>query len=212
MMLSYLFFGISYAFAAGVQPGPLQTYFISQTLKNGWKKTVPGALAPVISDIPIVILVLFILRSFPDSFTYYLRLAGGLFLIYLAYKAFISQRNYNANREPTISSGKQTLYGAIGVNLLNPNPYLGWSLILGPLFLEGWKIAPINGIVLVSGFYITLILTLAGTIILFAIARKLGPKIIKILLGLSAFVLLLFGIYQLWLGIEFFLTNHPANH
>ncbi len=212
MMLSYLFFGISYAFAAGVQPGPLQTYFISQTLKNGWKKTVPAALAPVISDIPIVILVLFILRSFPDSFAYYLRLVGGFFLIYLAYKAFTSWRNYIANQELTKNSGKQTLYGAIAVNLLNPNPYLGWSLILGPLFLEGWKVAPVNGIALVSGFYLTLVLTMSGTIILFALTRKLGPKIIKILLGLSALVLLLFGIYQIWLGIEFLLKNYLVNH
>ena len=35
-MLSYLIFGITYAFAAAVQPGPFQTYIISQTLNRGW--------------------------------------------------------------------------------------------------------------------------------------------------------------------------------
>ena len=71
---------------------------------------------------------------------------------------------------------------------------------MGPIFLEGWNIAPTNGIALVIGFYSTLVITLAGTIILFAFARRLGPKVIKFLLGLSSLVLLLFGIYQLWLG------------
>lgn len=204
-MLSYLILGISYAFAAGVQPGPLQTYFISQTLKNGWKKTLPAALAPVISDIPIVILILLVLHSVPENFIFFLRVAGGLFLIYLAYKALISWRKYNPQQKIAVSSGKQTLSGAIIVNLLNPNPYLGWSLIMGPLFLEGWNINPMNGIALVVGFYVTIVITMAGTIMLFAFARKLGPRIIKTLLGISAIVLLLFGIYQLWLGAEYLL-------
>ena len=50
-------------------------------------------------------------------------------------------------------------------------------------------------------FYLTMILTLAGIIILFGFARKLGPKVNKILLGLSSIVLFIFGIYQLWQGI-----------
>ncbi len=211
MLSYYLLLGISYAFAAGIQPGPLQTYFISQTLKNGWKKTLPATLAPLISDIPIAILTLFILKSVPENFTFFLRLAGGLFLLYLAYKAFKSWNKYDLNQETSELSGKQTLYGAIVVNLLNPNPYLGWSLIMGPLLLEGWKIAPLNGITLIFGFYLTLIFTMAGTIILFDFARRLGPKIIKILLGLSALVLFLFGIYQIWLGVEF-LTQFMVKH
>ena len=199
-MLSYLLFGMSYAFAAGIQPGPLQTYFISQTLKNGWRKTLPAALAPVLSDLPIVLLILFVLNNVPDNFIVVLRIIGGLFLVFLAYKAFKSWREYEADQKVPESSGKQTLFGAVAVNLVNPNPYLGWSLIMGPIFLEGWNIAPTNGIALVIGFYSTLVITLAGTIILFAFARRLGPKVIKFLLGLSSLVLLLFGIYQLWLG------------
>jgi len=75
---------------------------------------------------------------------------------------------------------------------------------MGPLFLEGWRIAPINGITLILGFYLTMILTLAGIIILFGFARKFGPKVSKILLGLSSIVLVAFGIYQLWQGIIYY--------
>ena len=89
-MLSYLVFGITYAFAAAVQPGPLQTYLISQTLKRGWRPTLPAAFAPVISDGPILILVLYLLSTMPDSFIVILRIGGGLFLLYLGFRAFKS--------------------------------------------------------------------------------------------------------------------------
>jgi len=200
-VLSYLIFGVTYAFAAAVQPGPLQTYIISQTLKKGWRSTLPTAFAPVISDGPILILVLFLLSTMPDSFIVILRIGGGLFLLYLGYRAFKSWQKFNAEKTISNETSQQTLRNAVFVNLLNPAPYLGWSLIMGPLFLEGWRIEPINGIALILGFYVTMILTLAGIIILFGFAQKLGPKVSRILLGLSSIVLFLFGFYQLWLGI-----------
>jgi threonine/homoserine/homoserine lactone efflux protein len=201
-LYSYLIFGITYAFAAAVQPGPLQTYIISQTLEKGWRKTLPAVFAPVISDIPVLILVLFLLSAMPDNFISIFRTIGGLFLIFLAFRAFKSWQNFNPNKSISNESGRKTLFNAVIVNLLNPNPYLGWSLIMGPVFLEGWKLAQINGIALIAGFYLTIILSLAGIIILFGFAGKLGPKVSKILIGLSAIALFLFGCFQLWTGIN----------
>jgi len=206
-VLSYLIFGITYAFAAAVQPGPLLTYIISQTLKKGWRSTLPASFAPVISDIPILIIILFLLSTMPDSFIFILRIGGGLFLLYLGFRAFKSWQEFDVDQAILNESGQQTLFNAVFVNLLNPAPYLGWSLILGPIFLEGWKLAPINGIAMIIGFYLTMILTLAGIIVLFGFARKLGPKVSKILLGLSSIVLVAFGIYQLWLGINYFVQG-----
>lgn len=206
-MLSYLIFGITYAFAAAVQPGPLLTYIISQTLKKGWRSTLPAAFAPVISDIPILIVILFLLSTMPNSFIFILRIGGGLFLLYLGFRAFKSWQEFDADQTILNESGQQTLFNAVFVNLLNPAPYLGWSLILGPIFIEGWKLAPINGIAMIIGFYVTMILTLAGIIFLFGFARKMGPMVSKILLGLSSIVLFAFGIYQLWLGINYFVQG-----
>ena len=138
-MLSYLIFGIVYAFAAAVQPGPLQTYIISQTLKKGWRSTLPTAFAPVISDGPILILVLFLLSTIPDNFIVILRIGGGLFLLYLGYRAFKSWQEFDADKTISNESSQQTLFKAVFINLLNPAPYLGWSLIMGPLFLEVWR-------------------------------------------------------------------------
>ena len=57
-MLDYLTVGIGFAFAAAVQPGPFLAYAISQSLTNGWKRTLPIAFAPIMSDVPIICLVL----------------------------------------------------------------------------------------------------------------------------------------------------------
>ena len=203
-MLKYIIFGITYAFAAAVQPGPFQTFIISQTLKKGWRSTVPAAFAPVISDGPILVLVLFLLSTVPDNFIVILRIGGGLFLLYLGINAFNSWKRYDIEKSIPTDSNHQTLLNAVVVNLLNPAPYLGWSLIMGPLFLEGWRLAPVNGIALIIGFYLTMIITLVGIIILFTLARKLGPNVSKILLGLSSLALFAFGIYQLWLGINYY--------
>jgi threonine/homoserine/homoserine lactone efflux protein len=197
----YLTYGIAFGFSAAIQPGPLLTYIISQTLKNGWRRTLPAALAPLLSDIPIAIVILFILTRIPTWMVSAMRLAGGFFLLYLAYGAFQTWRNYNENKSAKLQSGEQTLLRAVTVIWLNPNPYLGWSLVLGPMFLKGWSESPSHGIALLVGFYATMVIGMAGIIILFAFARNLGTRINRGLIGLTAIALAGFGLFQIWLGI-----------
>ena len=66
-MAAYLIFGAAYAFAAAVQPGPFLVYLISQALSAGWRRTLPMALAPLLSDGPVIILVLFVLSHLPAA-------------------------------------------------------------------------------------------------------------------------------------------------
>jgi threonine/homoserine/homoserine lactone efflux protein len=201
-MLTYLVFGVTFAFAAAIQPGPLQAFIISQTMKNGWKKTIPAAFAPVLSDIPIILLVLLILSSLPHSFLKFLHIGGGLLLLYLAYSSFRSYVNFEKKEQQISIKADNTLIKAVLINILNPNPYIGWSLIMGPLFLKGYNESLSNGIALIAGFYITMILCQMGIIILFGLARNLGPKVTKITLGIASLGLAAFGIFLLWQGIK----------
>lgn len=204
-MLNYLIFGITYGFIAAVQPGPLQTFLISQVIKKGWRSTLPASFSPIISDVPIFILIMFLLTNVPQYFIIILRILGGLFLFYLSYKAFISWKTYNTEREIEKPDSSKTLVSAVTVNLLNPNPYLGWSLIMGPVFLEGWNIQPIYGLSVVISFYLTLVVFLSIIIILFSTARQLGPKVSKLFIGLSALALFLFAVYQLIVGLRYYI-------
>jgi threonine/homoserine/homoserine lactone efflux protein len=197
---SYLLPGITFGFASAAQPGPLSLYLISRTLQSGWKRTFPAIFAPLISDGPIAVVCLLILGSLPPFLLQYIQIAGGLFILYLACQAARSwKRGSETAVARDVSSGR-TLFTATVVNFLNPGPYLGWSLVIGPLFLEGWKAGPLNGISLLAGFYLTMFLFTALVIILFDLARDRGPKLQHTLLGLSALILAAFGIYQLITG------------
>ena len=199
-MLGYVIQGIGYGFAAAVQPGPFQTYLVSQTLTRGWRRALPVALAPLVSDGPIVAIVLLVLSQIPIAVQRFLYIAGGLFVLYLARNAFRAWRDFDVAAPAAVQSDRRNVLEAALVNALNPGPYLYWSLVTGPIFLAGWREAPTTGIGFLVGFYVAIVLTLAGLVLLFGTARQLGPKVTRTLLGLSALALVGFGLYQLWLG------------
>ncbi len=197
-MLAYLILGATYAFAAAVQPGPLQAYLVSQSLSHGWRRSLPAAFSPLVSDGPIILLVLLVLTRVPPWLALGLRAAGGVVLLVLAAQALRAWRRFDARATaPRPPSARESLLAAALVNLSSPGPYLGWSLIMGPLLLKGWREGPARGIALVAGFYTVLVLGMAGTVLLPATARGLGPRVSRALLGASAAAFAGLGCWQL---------------
>ena len=200
-MWLYILQGIGYRFAAAAQPGPLQTYLISQTLRKGWKRSLPAAFAPLLSDGPIIALSLLILSQVPPWFQRFLYIAGGLFVLYLAYGSYKSWKNLDLDQLYRETEIQQSLLQAALINALNPNPYIFWSLVTGPILMNGWREAPVYGMGFIAGFYVTMILGLGTLILVFGLARQLGTRVNHVLLGLSAVALFCFGVYQIWMGI-----------
>jgi len=201
-MWLYLLQGIGYGFAAAAQPGPLQTFIIMQSLTKGWQRALPTAFAPLVSDGPIIALCLLVLRQIPDSFKQILYLLGGAFVLYLAYGAYRSWKNFDTNLSSPQSGAQQSLLKAALVNMLGPGAYIFWSLVTGPILIEGWRESPIFGITFMLGFYITFVLGLILIIFVFGTMQALGQKIRRAMVGISALALFGFGLYQLWLGVH----------
>ena len=201
-MWAYIVQGVLFGFAAAAQPGPLQTYIISQSLARGWKKSIPTAFAPLVSDGPIIALCLLVLSQVPVWFQNFLYIAGGLFVLYLAYGAYNSWKNFDANAPNTETGTQQSVLKAAFVNVLSPGPYIFWSLVTGPILVAGWRETPLVGITFMLGFYSTFILFLMLIIFVFGTMRNLGEKVRRALIGISAAVLFCFGLYQLWLGVN----------
>jgi len=129
-----------------------------------------------------------------------LRLAGGLFLLYLAAGAFAACRRHESPRAGPPAHATRTVLEAAMINLLNPSPYLSWSLVLGPLLLQAWRTAPAHAVALLASFYGTMIAATAVILVPFAGARALGPRVGRVMLGVSAAALAVFGVYQIWAG------------
>lgn len=200
-MWVYLLQGIGFGFAAASQIGPFQTFLISQALTRGWKRALPGAFAPFLSDGPIVLLSVLVLSQLPDWTQRVMYILGGLFVLYLAYGSYKSWRNFDETLAHPELSGQQTIFKAAMTNLLSPGAYLFWMFVTGPILVQGWRETPINGLGLVLGFYASFILCLIAMIIVFGAASKLGPKLNRALLGVSSIVLFGFGLFQLWKGV-----------
>lgn len=199
-MWIYLLQGVGYGLAAASQPGPFQTYIISQTLTRGWRRTLPAALAPLVSDGPIILLCVLVLSQVPKWMQRGLYIAGGLFILYLAYGTYKTWKNFNRSLLVIESETQQSVLKAAVMNALSPNPYIFWTLVTGPILLRGWRETPVHGIGFLAGFYITMIGSLAAIILVFGTAARMGPKINRVLLGISAVALFCFGLFQLWLG------------
>jgi len=197
-LLGILLVGVSYALSAALQPGPLQAFFIAKVAERGWQRTLPAAFAPLISDGPIALISILLLSTLPTSFRSWLGLAGGLLLLYFGWATF--RKSKRAHQPTTVDSGTtpQTIGQAALINLLNPNPYLGWSLVMGPAVIAAWEKGPGLALALLLSFYFTMISTSLLLIYLIGQAILLKPNARQSLSLISGGLLVGLGFYFLF--------------
>lgn len=195
-MWIYIVQGIGFGMAAASQPGPFMTYLISQSLINGWRHTLPAALAPLLSDGPIIALCVLALSQVPAGMEKALYAVSGAFILYLAFGSYTSWRHSYAT-VMVESTARQSVWKAALMNLLNPGPYIFWTLVSGPILVSGWRESPVKGIGFLAGFYVTMVVVLSAIILGFGLAKRFGPRVSRAMLGLSTLALLLFGFFQI---------------
>lgn len=206
-MLAYLLQGLVLGATAAAQPGPFQAFLLSLVSRDGWRRALPAAFAPLISDGPIVLFVLLALTRMPGWILSALRVAGGLFLLYLAWGAWRAFRASTAvgaidsTKSDPEPAGRSILKAAL-MNLLSPSPYIFWATITGPILIEAWRTAPSLGLAFLLGFYVALIGGLALFILVAGLTGSIGPRVNRGLGLFSAVVLFAFGIFQLAAGFR----------
>jgi threonine/homoserine/homoserine lactone efflux protein len=201
-MLEYLVLGSGLAFAAVLQPGPLQAFLLSRAATEGWRRTLPAALSPLLSDGPIALLVLLVLGRLPALGQQALRAAGGLLLLRLAWSTVRQVGAALETPAPSREAAPRTLLQAALVNLLNPNPWLAWALVLGPAIVSAWKQRPALAVAFVVAFYGVMVTGLGLFILVASTVRVLPPRAQRALVALSAAVLAVLGAWQLFAGLS----------
>ena len=152
--------------AEGVKPGPLNTLVISETLRHDWKAGTKVALSPLITDAPIITLSALFWWSATsvEGVSSILYLAGAAFLAYLGVDGLRSPAP-SLERDSDADVKVESLKRGVITNLLNPNPWLFWTLAGAPFLVAAWNQDHLLPLVFIVGFLGVLI----GVKILFAI-------------------------------------------
>ena len=204
-MLNYLTIGIILGLSAGLAPGPLLTLVFSETLQNGIKSGIKIAVAPLITDLPIVLLAVFVVGELSqfDFILGLISLMGGFMVLYLGYENI---RVTGLKLEITELKSKSLLKGVI-VNFLSPHPYLFWFSIGAPMTVKAAGISYMAAFSFIFGFYLLQIGSKLVIAILVAKTRFLLNKKIYIyimrLLGTILCILAFYLFYHAFILMGF---------
>ena len=153
--ISFLISGIIFGLVAGISPGPLLALVISETLKHGKKEGILIAVAPLVTDLPIVFVSVLILAKLSSSHLVLgiISIAGALFIGYLAYESITVKTS--ALHIRTVNP--RSLRKAVITNFLSPHPYLFWIAVGAPIALKAYRENIFSAIFFIGGFYLLLV-------------------------------------------------------
>lgn len=162
-MINFLTIGTILGLSAGLAPGPLLTLVISETLQHDIRSGIKVAVAPIATDLPIIVLTILILSklSYFHNVLGIISLTGGLLILFMGYKG-IRTRGVELNLE---EARPKSLTKGILVNALSPHPYLFWFSIGAPTLTKAMKLNLIAPLAFIGSFYVLLV----GSKILLAI-------------------------------------------
>jgi threonine/homoserine/homoserine lactone efflux protein len=154
-MLHYLTIGTLLGLTAGFAPGPLLTLVISETLQHDFKSGVKVAIAPIITDLPIIFLALFILSKLSNfnNVLGIISFIGAFFILFIGYtNVRTSGVVLNENQvEP------KSLIKGVLVNALSPHPYLFWLSVGAPIIFKAMSLNVSAPVVFIVSFYFFLV-------------------------------------------------------
>jgi threonine/homoserine/homoserine lactone efflux protein len=203
-VLTALVSGLLLGLSCGLAPGPLMTLVLAQSLRHGSREGCKVALAPLVTDLPIILAAVAVASRAAEyqKVIGTLSIAGGLFVLYLAVDTIrpLREESNVADTRP------RSWFKGILANLLSPHPWLFWMTVgaatLAKAMAASWLAA--------AAFLVVFYLLLVGSKLLLALAAgrsrdflngrpyRLIMQVLGILLGVFALLLLFDGLQRLW--------------
>jgi threonine/homoserine/homoserine lactone efflux protein len=200
---TFLISGIVLGLGSGLTPGPLLTLVISETLKHGIKEGVKVSIAPIFTDLPIVLGTIFLLSRLSDIMPVLgvISFLGAGFLVYLSFELI-------SFKGEEIDIGKitpQSVKKGIIVNFLNPAPYMFWFTVGAPTALRAFE----KGLVFLLSFIVSFYILLVGSKTVVAIIAGKSRRFLRsrnyvYSMRLLGIVLLIFAIVFIYNGLRYF--------
>ena len=154
-MIHFLTIGTLLGLSAGFAPGPLLALVISETLQNDIRSGVKVALAPIITDFPIIILTLFVLSKFSNfhNILGIISLTGAFVILLMGYESLRTK-----GIKVTIQKNKpKSLSKGVLANALSPHPYLFWFTVGGPTMTKAMDQSLNASFAFITSFYVFLV-------------------------------------------------------
>lgn len=166
-MFTFLATGTLLGLSAGFSPGPLFILVLSETLRHRVGAGIRAALAPLITDIPIVLLALYAYSHLSEfqSVLGFVSLAGSGFVAYLGYTSLATK-----GVDLTVSdAAPRSLQKGVLVNFLSPHPYLFWFTVGAQTTFKAAAVGWLAPTLFLVSFYVCLV---GAKVILAIVAGK----------------------------------------
>ncbi len=194
--------GVTLGVVEGVKPGPLLTVVIRETLSGGFRAGVRAAAAPLFTDGPMILASLLAAGwiATQPAVLLLISVLGALFLVKMGVECF-SIEPPKVELSDTSTSG--SLRRGVLTNLLNPNAYVFWFLIGGPLMASAAVEEPLAPVAYALAFIFTLVMAKVTIAWMFDRSRgQLSVQGYRIALGVCGIAMLGFAagfVYQAYL-------------
>jgi len=195
--MTELLVGLSLGLGAGLAPGPLQTLVITSTLERGFGGGLRVAVAPLLTDAPIIGLTVALVSSIPDGAMRLLGISGGLIVIVIG--AWTVLTVHKAEERAEVDPGPKDVWRGVLVNAVSPHPWIFWIGIGAPLLVSAWRRSPGFGVAFLVGFYGMLVgskVVLAGVVA--AGRSRLSPGLRSRFMVGGGLLLVVGGVVLLW--------------
>ena len=185
--------GVALGIIEGIKPGPLLTMVIRESLSKGLKAGMWTAAAPIFTDGPLIIVSLFFAGWVATEPSVLLTISalGALFLTKMGLECFSLELPDPSMEGDASGSFKR----GVLTNLLNPNVYVFWFLIGGPLMASASEQEPVAPVIYAIAFLLTIILVKASIAWIFVGGGTwLSPRRYRIAMAICGLAMLGFAV------------------
>lgn len=195
LILASALAGLLLALIEGIKPGPLLTMVIRETLSGDLRSGLWTATAPIFTDGPLIIVSFFFASLIADNpgVLIVISILGAAFMFKMGVECFKIEPPSIAMILEPLSSRKAFGRGIL-TNLLNPNVYVFWFLIGGPIMAASVEAEPLAPIAYATSFILCIIFVKCA--VAFAIYRLRDGMPIhfyKAVLNICGFAMILFA-------------------
>ena len=196
--------GVTLGIVEGVKPGPLLTTVIKETLTNGFKGGIRAASAPFFTDGPLILFSIFMAGYIANQPLLFggIAVLGSIFLTRMGMECF---NPVIPDIDATDVDLTLSLKKGILTNLLNPNAYIFWLLIGGPLMATAAESEPSAPFAYAISFLVSIVLVKISIAYFFSKAQvNLSSDRYLLTLKICGFAMFIFAgsflfkAYDLW--------------